>query len=159
MSSRDLGRPTKSKATPSDPTYPAPKGPGIRVDGTAVLPSNQLCQGMPDADQIKCLCPSPLDYTLRALPAPSDNNYSTEIDIKKVDKPIYRLRIFARTMLGATGPIVMVPPINSHSSGSLGRFDYDPYSFVMSSTAPEDEFKLEVHTSEGLRLKCINQDN
>ncbi len=149
---------TTPKPAPPDPNYPTPNNPLVRMEGNAVPPSMAMCQGMPDAAQTACLCPSPLDYSLKALPTPSDNNYSTEIDIRKVERPIYRLRIFSRTILGSTGPIQVIPPL-SHSSAFLGKMDYDPYSFIMSSTAPEDEFKLEVHTSEGLRLKCINQDN
>lgn len=148
----------KPKITPPDPLYAAPTGPLVRFDGSAVPASLSMCQGMPDAAQIDCLCPSPLDYSLKALPTPRDNNYSTEIDIKKVDRPIYRLRIFSRTFFGSHGAFQLFPPMN-HSSAFLGELEYDRYSYILSSTAPEDEFKLEVHTSEGLRLKCINQDN
>ena len=36
-----------------------------------------MCQGMSGDEQIRCLCPNPLPYTLTALPSPKDNNYST----------------------------------------------------------------------------------
>jgi len=147
------------KHAPPYPKYPAPNGPGIRFEGTAETPSSAMCSGMADEDQIKCLCPSPLDYALNPLPAPKDSNYSTEIVIKKVDRPMYRVRIFSRAQIDSTGPLVEYPPVNSHSGLSFGKFDYDPFTLVMNSSAPEDEFKLDVHTSEGLRLKCINQDN
>jgi hypothetical protein len=149
----------KNKTT-TDPNYPKPKGPGIRMEGTIEPASSTMCQGMPDDAQVACLCPSPLTYTLKALPAPSDNNYSTEIDIKKVDKPIYRLRIFSRAQMQRGAEFVAVPPIaNSGGSVALVEMAYDPFSFAIHSSVPKDEFKLEVHSAEGLRLKCINQEN
>jgi hypothetical protein len=150
---------TKPKPPPPDPIYPSSNGNGVRMEGIVVPPSNQMCQGMSDEDQITCLCPSPLVYTLRPLTPPPDNNYATEIDIKQVDRPIYRLRVFARTMIDARHEYVPDPPNDAHSASSLGIFDYDPFSFVISATAPKKGFNVIVHSSEGLRLKCINQDN
>jgi hypothetical protein len=39
------------------------------------------------------------------------------------------------------------------------RMDSDPSSLILSSSAPKDEFRLNVYTSEALQLKCINQEN
>jgi hypothetical protein len=150
---------SKPKPAPPDPIYPAPNGKAVRMEGVVEPPSNQMCRGMSDEDEIKCLCPSPLDYTLRALDSPSDNNYATEIDIKQVNRPIYRARVFARTMVDARHGYVPDPPNDSHSASFLGTLAYDPFSFVISATAPKKGFKVTVHSSEGLRLKCINQEN
>ncbi|HMD78115.1 MAG TPA: hypothetical protein VKG86_12170 [Terracidiphilus sp.] len=148
----------KPAIAPPEPNYPPPKGPLVRFDMQAEAPSMSMCQGMSDAKQIQCLCPSPLTYTLSALAAPSDNNYSTEIKVKKADRSFYRIRVFARTVMVARYGWSMNPPFNQ-SIAALGLMDYDPYSFTFTSTAPENEFKIEVHSSEGLRLKCVNQEN
>ena len=149
----------KAKPAPPDPEYPPPNGNLVRMEGTIEPPSNQMCQGMPDEAGIRCLCPSPLDYTLRAMEPPTDNNYATEINIKQVGRSIYRARVFARTMVDPRHGFVPDPPNDSHSASFLGTLANDPYSFVVSATAPKKGFKVIVHTSEGLRLKCINQEN
>jgi hypothetical protein len=118
-----------------------------------------MCQGLSEQEQIDCLCPSPLNYALRALASPADDNYATEIDIKQVDKPIYRLRIFARTQIDSTADFSVAPFGGNHSTSVVVHMAYDPFSLILQSTAPESEYKIAVHTSEGLRLKCINQEN
>jgi hypothetical protein len=129
------------------------------MEGTVESPSSMMCQGLNAVDQVKCLCPSPLQYSLKALPAPSDNNYSTLIEIKKAARPFYRIRVFAKTQMQARYGWTLTPPINGHSGAALGLMDYDPYSFILTSTAPENGFNIEVHTAEGLRLRCVNQEN
>jgi hypothetical protein len=149
----------KSDPPPPDPKYPAPKGPLVRMEGQVEQASISMCQGMSEAERIACLCPSPLQYSLRALDPPNDNNYSTEIDIRKSNRPFYRLRIFARTTMEARYGYSLAPPIGEHSSAALGIMTYDPFSLTLTSSAPEDEFKIQVHTAEGLRLWCVNQEN
>jgi hypothetical protein len=156
---KPIQQPKRTVAPPPDPNYPPPKGPLVRFDGNAEPQSSQMCQGMSDASQIDCLCPSPLHYTLHALPSPSDNNYATEIDIKKTRRPFYRIRVFSRTAMVARYGHLSIPPNDAHSSSFLESFDYDPYSVVYSRTAPTNELKITVHSSEGMRLKCINQEN
>ncbi len=144
----------------AEPKYPPPKGPGVREDFQAVPPSNQMCLGLAGQERINCLCPNPLRYSLKALPAPSDNNYSTEVNVKAATVPFYRIRVFARTQMNARYGYTTVPPFkNGNFAAFLGTFDYDPYSFVFNVTKPVREFKIEVHSSEGLRLYCVNEIN
>ena len=150
------------KTTVSVPTYQQPKGPAIHVTGTAETPSMQMCQEVKgEEEQIKCLCPRPLEYTLKALPAPSDDNYSTEVDIKAKAgaDPIYHLRIFARTQIHP-GKIFETLPFGSGKAASgVGVLTYHPYSLVLQSSSPQREYRIELHSAEGLGIKCINQEN
>jgi hypothetical protein len=145
---------------PPDPRYPPPSGPLVRMEGKAEAASETMCQGMSAEQRITCLCPDSLPYSLKALPSPKENNYSTELDIKKSERPFYRIRAFARTPISVRYGWTLDPPLAGHSaSASLGIFDYDPYSFVLTSTQGENEMKIEVHSAEGLRLYCVNQEN
>ena len=144
---------------PPDPKYPPSQNPLVRMEGTAVPASNQMCTGLQGDDRIKCLCPDPMKYTLSALPTPSDNNYATELQVKKGKRPFYHLRAFARTMIDVRHGWNIVPPLEGHGSAALGVFDYDPYTFTLTSTYPLDQFNIEVRSAEGLRLYCINEIN
>jgi hypothetical protein len=155
----DANHPSAPPQVASDPPYVQPKGPGVRMDVHVPVASSLLCQGLSAEKEIECLCPRPLPYKLRSLPAPSDNNYATEVDIAASREPIYRLRIFARTQVRSGGEFVVSPYGDGKSASAVGGMDYDPYSLIAQSSAPQREYKIEVHSSEGLRLKCINQEN
>jgi hypothetical protein len=103
----------------------------------------------------------PLAYHLKALPAPSDMNYSTEVDIKakKGAPPIYHLRIFARTQIKPGAEFDAIPFGRGKAASAVSTMDYDPYSIVLQSSAPQREFKIELHSAEGLGIKCVNQEN
>lgn len=150
---------TRPTPPPPDPNYPPSENPLVRMEGRVEQPSQTMCQGLSGDEQVKCLCPNPLSYELIALPSPKDNNYSTLLDVKRIERPFYRIRVFARTQITARYGYTLLPAINAHSSASLTSFDYDPYSFVLTSTQSEEEFKIEIHSAEGLRLYCINQEN
>ena len=141
-----------------EPKYSHPKGPAMRADVTAPTPSRLLCQGLSEEAETQCLCPRSLPYELTALAPPSDDNYATQMTITAKREPMYRLRIFARTQM-RSGKISASPYSEGKAALSVMEMDYDPYSLVMNSSAPQNEFTLEVHSAEGLRLKCINQDN
>jgi hypothetical protein len=141
-----------------EPEYLRPKGPGIRVDIKAPVASGLLCQGLSQHDENQCLCPRPLPYELKALAQPSNDNYATEVTITAKREPIYRLRIFGRTQM-RSGRISASPYGDGEAAVGVLEMDYDPFSLVMNSSAPQQELKVEVHTSEGLRIKCINQEN
>ncbi len=142
-----------------EPKYVPPRGPGIRIEGTTPPPSDQMCRGLSEQAELECLCPRPLKYALTGLPPPSDNNYATEVTITAVREPIYRLRLFSRTQLGYATLKSTAPYGNKQATSALGTLAYDPYSVVMHSSAPQNEYKVIFHTAEGLRLKCINQEN
>jgi len=142
------------------PIYPPPNGPGIRFEGTTPIPSSQMCVGLSDEQEIQCLCPRQLTYTLKALPAPRDNNYATEITITKPPEQFQRIRVFLRAMVSFASLVEVVPDDKiAKSITTLGTMDYDRFSFVISSTAPKSYYKVVVHSSEQMRLKCINQEN
>jgi hypothetical protein len=142
------------------PIYPPPNGPGIRFEGTTPIPSSQMCGGLTDEQQIQCLCPRQLTYTLKALPAPQDNNYATEITITKPPEQFQRIRVFLRAMVSSASLVEIVPDDKTAKSITiLETMDYDRFSFVISSTAPKSYYKVVVHSSEQMRLKCINQEN
>jgi hypothetical protein len=147
-----------SDTPPPDIKYPPPKGPLQKIEGTRETPSTEMCVGLPDADQIKCLCPRPLKYALTALPAPSDNNYATKLDIRAVREPIYKLRIFSRTVL-SSGKLEAFPYGEGQAAIVVEEFDYDRYSLIVQSTRPENRFIINVESAQGLRLKCIDQEN
>jgi hypothetical protein len=138
--------------------YIPPKGPGIKFEGRMETPSSQMCTGMADAAQIACLCPRPLKYALKALPPPSDNNYATQIDIRAVREPIYKLRIFGRTQLHS-GKLAAFPYGEGKAGTVVMEMDYDPFSLIVQSSAPQTRYTLEVRSAQGLRIKCVNQEN
>jgi micrococcal nuclease len=141
-----------------EPKYTPPKGPGIRVEGQIPVPSTKMCLGLSERAEIECLCPRPLTYTLQSLPPPSDNNYATELTIKAVREPIYRLRVFSRTQI-SYATLTETWPHDKQAASFLERMEYDLYSIVMHSSAPQKRYKAIFHTAEGLRIKCINQEN
>jgi hypothetical protein len=140
--------------------YPAPRGPLIKVERHLPTPSSEMCQGLSDELQIQCLCPRPLDYTLKALPAPEDNNYATEITITKPPEQFQNIRVFLRAMISFADVIEIVPSDKEAKSvTTLGRMEYDRFSFVMGSSAPKISYRVAVHSSEQMNLKCVNQEN
>ncbi len=141
------------------PNYPAPNHPAVRFDGKAEPPSSQMCQGVPD--RAKCLCPDSLKYTMKALPTPSDNNYATEVKIaaRSSVEPMYHIRVFARTPI--RGYNYSASPFGKDQGAGLaqGIYEYDPYSITLQSSRPEQDFTVELHSSEGLGLICVEQEN
>ena len=133
-------------------------GPGIRVEGHVPIPSWQQCQGLGDKEELKCLCPRPLYYTLKRLPSPKDNNYSTEVTITAVREPMFRIRIYSRTPISRS-VLTEVFPNDKNSVTGQYLMDYDRNSVVIQSSAPQTKFTLVMDTSEALRLKCVNQEN
>jgi len=70
------------KVKSKDARYiPPPQGRLVRFDGQA-KPNSTGMQRIVSTERIECLCPHQVDYELSALPTPSDNNYSTQVDIK-----------------------------------------------------------------------------
>jgi hypothetical protein len=138
------------------PYVPPSSHRAIRVDGQ-VKPTPQACMGLSEEKEIECLCPRPVDYVLNALPTPPDNNYATQVDIKAGRDPMYRVQLFGRTQMysGKIGAF----PHEKEAAISVAEMDYDRYTLLIQSSSPQQEFKLEVRSSEGLRLKCINQIN
>ena len=131
-----------------------------RFDGNMnqfVTPSQ--CNGLPDDKERECLCPRPLDYKLTALPTPSDNNYATLLNVRAGRDDMYRIAIFGRTPM-CSGKILEAIP-NGPPKGSLAvmEMEVDRYALGLTSSGPEREFDLEIKTSEGLRIKCVNQIN
>jgi hypothetical protein len=144
------------------PDYPAPKNPGVHMASRAEAPSSEMCLGAKNEnDRVKCLCPHPLAYTLKAFPAPSDDNYSTEVRIpaRNVFSPMYHLRIFAKTPI--TPAAFSASPYGKVQGAVLmsGVLTYDHYSVILQSSRPEQEFKIELHSAEGLGITCIEQQN
>ncbi|SRR6266849_6300798 len=145
--------------TVRDPAYVPPKGPAIRVDESYVPPSSQLCRGLSDEAEIECLCPRPLNFSLKSLPPPTDTNYATELTILAVREPIYRLRVFSRTYI-SNGTLSETWPYGLNDAvNMLGMFDYDRFTIVIHSSAPQKRYRAVLHTAEGLRIKCVNQEN
>jgi hypothetical protein len=144
--------------TPPDVKYPPPKGPLQEMQVGKEISSSQLCVGMSDQAQVDCLCPRPLLYTLEALPPPANHNYATKVTINAVREPIYKLRIFSRTPI-YSGAINSFPYGAGQAAVSVEELDYDRFSLVMQSSRPEQGFTIEVGSAQGLRLKCINQEN
>jgi len=143
---------------PTDTSYTPPKGPGIRVEGHIPIPSSQLCVGLSEADELGCLCPRPLKYSLKSLNAPTDNNYATELTVDAVREPIYRLRVFTRTFI-SYGALTETSPHAKDAASFLVMMESDKYSFIMHSSGPQNRYRAELHTAEGLRIKCVNQEN
>ncbi len=144
---------------PKEAAYVAPEGHrAVRVEGN-VNPSYLHCYDLPDDKQIECLCSRPVDYTLSALATPPYNNFSTLVDIKAGKESMYRIQLFARTPIHPAGTLEALPYGASKAAIAIGSFEADPNTLLLQSTAPEQEFKIELHSSEGIRLKCINQIN
>ena len=151
------------KVAKQEAPHVAPATPPAEVQhsvltASTMIPSNNLCKGLTGDSEMKCLCPNPLQFGLNALPESPDHNLSTDIDIRKSARPMYRIRIFSADDLASVGGVVAIP--NSGNSLNLtGRMDADPASVILSSSSPTDEFKLKVETERALRVKCINQED
>lgn len=157
-----VGHSESSKRLPTPtagPPYISPRGPGIKMEGGVVTPSSEMCVGMSDKTREQCLCPRPLKYSIKSLPAPADNNYAFELSVKSVREPVYHLRVFSRTKLDYATLAFTSPYGADKSASALGTYQYDPYTVTMQSSAPQKEYKAIFHTAEGLRLVCVNQDN
>jgi len=123
-----------------------------------MIPSGLMCTGLTGDSETKCLCPNSLQFGLSSLPESPEHNFSTNIDIRRSVRPMYRIRIFSAHDLESVGGIVTIPN-EGNSLNVIGRLDEDPASVTLSSSAPKDEFKLNVETAQALRLKCVNQEN
>jgi hypothetical protein len=138
------------------PYIPPTDHKAVRFDGQ-VRPTPKECAGLQDEKEIECLCPRPLDYTLSGLPTPKDNNYATQVEIKAKREAMYRVQLFTRGAV-SSGRIQAFPH-KDDAGVAVVEMAFDPYTLVAQSSAPQDKFLLEVLSSEGLRLKCINQIN
>jgi hypothetical protein len=151
------------KVAKQEPSHVAPTTPPAEVQhsvltASTMIPSSSMCKGLKGDSETKCLCPNPLQFGLNALPDSPDHNLSTDIDIKKSTRPMYRIRIFSADDLESVGGVVAIPN-NGNSLNLTGRMDADPASVILSSSSPTDEFKLRVETEMALRVKCINQED
>jgi len=143
---------------PKEIPWVPPTGPGIRFDSQIPAPSNQMCVGLSEFAELQCLCPRPVEYSLAAMPEPKNNNYATQVTINKVRESLYRVRLFSRAIISGAN-LNGVWPNESKAITTLGMMDFDRYSIIIQSTAPQDGFKVVLQTAEGLRIKCINQEN
>jgi hypothetical protein len=146
--------------TSKDAKYVRPSNKLVRFEGNVnQFATPPQCAGLPEDKERECLCPRSLDYTLTALPTPNDNNYSTLLSIKAGSEDMYRVAIYGRTPMHS-GKILEGLP-NGPPKGSLvvTELAFDLYAMGLTSIGPEREFRMEIHTSEGLRLKCVNQIN
>jgi hypothetical protein len=136
----------------------------VRYDDTFTVPSYVMCppHGMTEEARIGCLCPSRLPYALKALPAPKDGNYETEITVTKTCTHLFKVRLFFRDVYSVAGSIFSASPYIGKTPGVIlarGLFEDDKWSVAMTSTAPEDSFTTSLITSTGLRVLCVNQEN
>jgi hypothetical protein len=131
----------------------------VKITGELAPASSQMCMAMSDEERIKCLCPRPLLYTLTRIASPSNNNYSTILDLKTPREPMYRARIFARCAIDEISSFHASPNEGQNAAIGVVQMDYDKYSIILKSTAPQTSFRAVINSSEGLRLICANQDN
>lgn len=146
----------------SDPLYPRPSNKLVRVDGDTPLASGILCPtSMPDQDRISCLCPNLVPYRLEALPTPPSDNYATLLTLDGPRQPIYKVRLFFRDVFSHSEVVYPTSEMAKMYHFSFGQvsMDYDRYSLVVQSTAPQQSFKLKMFSSTGLRVICANQIN
>lgn len=143
---------------PKEAPWDPPKGPLVKFESSIPAPSNQLCVGLSEREELRCLCPRPIAYDLTAMPQPKDNNYAVEVTIRKVREPLYRVRLFSRTIISEAN-LIDVWPNTKNAITTLQTMDFDKYSIIIQSTAPQDRFKALLQTNAGLRIKCINQEN
>jgi hypothetical protein len=136
-----------------------PRGPGIKMEMNVPIPSNQLCSGLSGENETQCLCPHPVEFSLKPLASPNDNNYATEVTVTAGKEPMYHLRLFARSIIHPGGELWASPYGKDKAALSVGIMAYDLYSVILRSSSPEQQFKLELHSAEGLRIKCVNQEN
>lgn len=127
------------------------------VDGPESLLQNYRCGGKTGDEERSCICPSPLNYTMNSLSGRAPGTFETEVDMKKSDRPIYKVRIVSLVELIDTNEFSTLPA-GGKSMDIVEKADYDPFNLIISSSAPKDEFKLKVMTSEALKIKCVNQE-
>ena len=142
-----------------DEQYKPPARELRRVDVHALVPSEQMCQGMSDEQRISCLCPRPVTYTMTPGPTPPDNNYSTMLTITTPREGMHKARVFLRSMMSDVNMISASPFGQGEAAIGTLHADYDKISFLVQSSAPERNFVVAVSTSESLRVICINQEN
>ncbi len=150
--------------SPSDVQYVPPAGKAVRFDGANPIPSEVLCpsHGMTDEQRRNCLCPRLLPYTLRSMEPPKESNFETEITISKTCDPIYKARLFFRDVYSQLGSIFKASPYMPPASKVLmtrGDMEFDRYSVLLSSSAPQDTITTSIMSAGGLRLICVNQEN
>jgi hypothetical protein len=140
--------------------YPPPKGPLIRVDGNTPLASSQMCLGLSGEQLLSCFCPRQLDYSLKALAPPQDDNYATEMAITQPPDQFQHLRVFLRATASSVHLIQVVPDDKTQNSvTTLGLMDYDRASFVIQSTARKILYKVVMHSSEQMHVICVSYEN
>jgi hypothetical protein len=142
-----------------DPKYVPPRGPLTRVDGDFPAPSELLCAGVSDEVRIACLCPRLVPYSLESLSAPKEDNYAIQVTLTSPREPMYKVRVFLRGMISHAELLDSFPYGPKQSVSVVENLDYDKYSFIVQSSAPQSVFKLRVLSSTGLRLMCANQEN
>lgn len=144
-----------------DPKYPVPGNKLLRFDGQVEPPSSQMCLGLADAERIACLCPRPATYSLEPLATPSTDNYAAMLSVSSMIEPMNKIRVFLRapfSMATTTYPTEEMGK-SGHFSILHGFMDYDRSSFFVQSSAPQELFKIEVRSSMGPRVICVNQEN
>jgi hypothetical protein len=147
-----------------DVQYVPPQGKAVRFESDYPIASELLCpsHGMSEQERLACLCPNRLPYTLRAMAPPKESNFETEITVTKTCTPLYKVRVFLRDVYSALGKELEASPYMPPVSKVVltgGSMEYDRYSFMLNSTAPQDTIKVSVLTASGLRLVCVNQEN
>jgi len=103
------------------------------------------------------LCPHPLAYSLRELAKPTDDNYSTELTIKNNNELMLTVDIYLRTLYSRA---FLTYPTEQHEQViGLELRTWDGSFLKLTATSGVSEYKLEIHTFQPLRVKCINQAN
>jgi hypothetical protein len=103
------------------------------------------------------LCSRPLQYSLRELPKPIDNNYSTELTVKNSKELMLTVDIYTRTLYSQAS--ITYPPDAHDQVIALELNVADLSHLRLGATKGVAEFRLEIHTFQPLRLKCVNQTN
>jgi hypothetical protein len=143
---------------PQKVVYPLPNHPGIKIEGDTPPPSSQMCLGLNDEEQQACFCPRQVHFDLKALPTPPDTNYATEMTITEPPKQFQRLRIFLRNTVSYVSLDEVIPK-DEKSVTLLGTMQYDKASFVIQSTAPKILYRVVMHSSEQMNVRCVNYIN
>ena len=136
----------------------SPKAQNSILKTAIVIPLNRACGQLTGDAETKCLCPAPLQFAVSSQSESVKHSFSADIDIKKAASPMHRVRIFSYGELVSINGLLGIPN-DSESLNFTERMESDPYSVILSSSAPKDEFKLNVSTTEKLQLKCINQED
>ena len=136
----------------------SPKAQNSILKTAIVIPLNRACGQLTGDAETKGLCPAPLQFAVSSQSESVKHSFSADIDIKKAASPMHRVRIFSYGELVSINGLLGIPN-DSESLNFTERMESDPYSVILSSSAPKDEFKLNVSTTEKLQLKCINQED